>query len=136
MGCARWPVFTLLMRKEPTVAAIHVLPEPEFFSTSQLREWLDKGATVLKPMSTDLHIASQELITVLSYTQSANPHFFGMDAKVRARLVGAHLRRAGEACEAANLSLLKTYLSFRQHYVGDAQPPNRRGPRRTFKFDE
>lgn len=124
------------MRKDPIVAAIHVLPEPEFFSTSQLREWLTKGTNIVKPMSSDLHIASQELIAVLSYTKSANPHFFGMDAKVRARLVGAHLRRAAQACEAANVSLLKTYLSFRQHYVGDAQPVNHRGPRRTFKFDQ
>jgi len=117
------------------VAAIHVLPEPEFFSTSQLREWLTKGRSILQPMSSDLHIASEELITVLKYTESANPHLFGMDAKVRARLVGAHLRRAGEAVEAANLSLLKTYLSFRKHYVPETHP-SRHGHRRQFNFDE
>lgn len=114
---------------------IHVLPEPEFFSTSQLKEWLNKGSAVLKPMATDLHVASEELIAVLAYTQSANPHLFGVDSKFRARIVGAHLRRAGEAVEAANISLLKTYLSFRKHYVDDMRG-GRHGKGRAFKFDE
>lgn len=120
------------------MAAIHVLPEPEFFSTSQLKNWLGKGSALLKPMANDLRVAAEELRVVLAYTESTNPHLFGTDSKIRARLVAAHLRRAGEAVETADLSLLKTYLSFRRHYVDDMRGGRHggRAPRRSFKFDE
>lgn len=112
-----------------------VFGDPEFGSTTQLREYINNGRAIVRPLYHELHVASEELIAVLSHVKSVNPHAFGLDSRVRARIVGAHLRRSGEAMEAASVSLVKCYMSFRKHYVDELQKAPQR-QRREFKFDE
>lgn len=112
-----------------------VFGEPEFGSTSQLRDYINNGRAIVRPLYHELHVASEELIAVLSHVKSVNPSAFGLDSRVRARIVGAHLRRAGEAMETASVSLVKCYVSFRKHYDAElARAPKR--ARREFKFDD
>jgi hypothetical protein len=112
-----------------------VFGDPEFGSTSQLRDYINNGRAIVRPLYHELHVASEELIAVLSHVKSVNPSAFGLDSRVRARIVGAHLRRSADAMEAASVSLVKCYMSFRKNYVNELQSaPKPR--RRTFNFDE
>jgi hypothetical protein len=112
-----------------------VFGDPDFGSTSQLRDYINNGRLIVRPLYHELHVASEELIAVLSHVKSANPHAFGLDSRVRARIVGAHLRRAGEAMETANSSLVKCYMSFRKHYTNELQAAPK-AKRREFRFDD
>ncbi|MEU7524653.1 hypothetical protein AB0A74_02845 [Saccharothrix sp. NPDC042600] len=105
--------------------------DPEFFSTSQIRDYCNNGARLLRPLYNELHIAAEELEAVLRFVPSTNPQAGGLDSRVRAKFVAGHLHRSADAVEVAVASLRRTYMSFHKHFVND-QPPK---PKRQFTFD-
>lgn len=108
------------------------LGDPEsLLSTSALRTYCDNGRRVLRPLYNELHIAADELEAALRFLPSADPRMGGFDSRVRAKLVSAHLRRSGDAVEAAVSSLVRTFMSYRKHFITEA--PSR--PRRAFQVD-
>lgn len=108
--------------------------DPEFFSTSQIRDYCDRGAKLIRPLYGELHIAAGELEAVLKYVPSANPSMGGLDSRVRAKFVASHLHRAADAVEVAVISLRRTYMSFRKHYIAELEAAKTR-TRPAFKFD-
>ncbi|WP_199443853.1 plasmid transfer protein TraA [Umezawaea beigongshangensis] len=111
--------------------------EPEFFSTSQIRDYCGNARNVLRPMFAELHVSAEELEAALKYVKSANPHMGGLDSRVRAKLVARHLHTAADAIVVAQTSVVKTYLAFRKHYVDElVAAGNRNHQRRQFQFDD
>lgn len=108
--------------------------DPEFFSTSQIRDYCDRGAKLIRPLYGELHIAAAELEAVLKFVPSANPSMGGLDSRVRAKFVASHMHRSAEAVEVAVVSLRKTYMSFRKHFVAELEAAGRT-KRPAFKFD-
>ncbi|AOS65006.1 hypothetical protein [Actinoalloteichus hymeniacidonis] len=104
------------------------LGEPEFFSTSSIKEYCTKGRDLLRPLHHELAVSAEEMQVVLTYVP-------GVDSRVRARLVAAHLRRASAAVEVANLEIVRTFLSFQRHFTQELSQA-KRTPRRKFEFDE
>lgn len=113
------------------------LGEPEFFSTSQIQQYIGNARGLLRPLYHELHVSAEELEAALRYVRSANPAAFGLDSRVRARLVASHLRRAADSVEVTCAALVRTYLAFRKHYVAELHAAGHRGQqRREFKFGE
>lgn len=113
------------------------LGEPEFFSTSQIRDYCNNARLLLRPLYHELHVSAEELEAALKHVCSVNPHAFGLDSTVRAKLVARHLRTAANSVEATCGSLVRTYLSFRRHYVAELEAAGRRTTnRRPFRFDQ
>lgn len=109
--------------------------EPEFFSTTAIRDFCNKGRYLLRPLHNELHISAEELQAVLKHITSVNPSVFGLDSRVRAKLVAKHMHHAADAIEVASTSLVRVYASFRQHYVKPMSERDRSLPRRKFEFD-
>lgn len=108
------------------MAENNMLGDPEFFSPRLIREYCNNARNVIRPMYHELHVSAEEMEMVLRDLPSSNPHMFGQDSKVRARLVASHLRRAADAVEIAAASMVRTYMSFRKHYMAELNPrPNR-----------
>ncbi|WP_156994067.1 plasmid transfer protein TraA [Pseudonocardia acaciae] len=108
------------------------LGEPEFFSPRMIREYCERARNFVRPLFHELHVSAEELEMVLRELPSSNPHVFGQDSKVRARLVANHMRRAADGAEVTAASLVRTYLSFRKHYMPEI---HQRGQRTRRKFD-
>ena len=111
--------------------------EPEFFSTSQIRDYCGNARAVLKPMYHELTVSAEELQAALRYVRSVDPKFFGADSIVRAKLVARHVHNAADGLLVAQTSMVKAYLSFRKHYVVelDAAKEQAKARGRAFKFD-
>lgn len=109
--------------------------EPEFFSTSQIRDYCGNARKVLRPMHHELLVSAEELAATLRYVRSADPKFLGADSRVRAALVARHLRNAADALLVAQTSVVKTYLSFRKHYVAELDAAGHKDKGREFRFD-
>lgn len=108
--------------------------DPEFFSTSQIRDYCDKSARLIRPLYNELHIAGEELEAVLRYVPSANPQMGGLDSRVRAKFVASHMHRSADAVEVAVVSLRRTYMSFRKHFIAELDAAAGK-KRPAFKFD-
>ncbi|NKE63712.1 hypothetical protein FXN61_46175 [Lentzea sp. PSKA42] len=108
--------------------------DPEFFSTSQIRDYCDRGAKLIRPLYNELHIAAEEMEAVLRYVPSANPSMGGLDSRVRAKFVASHMHRSADAVEVAVTSLRKTYMSFRKHFIAELEAASGK-KRPAFKFD-
>ncbi|MEO6088876.1 MAG: hypothetical protein ABIQ18_37775 [Umezawaea sp.] len=119
------------------MAEMQAFGEPEFFSTSQIRDYCGNARLVLRPMYHELLVGADELQAALKFVKSVDPKFFGADSHVRARLVARHMRNAADAVLVAQTSMVKTYLSFRKHYVVelDAAKEQAKAKSRAFKFD-
>lgn len=111
-----------------------LIGDPEFFSTSQIRDYCDRGAKLIRPLYGELHVAGSELEAVLKYVPSANPHMGGLDSRVRAKIVASHMHNAAEAVEVAVVSLRRTYMSFRKHFIAELDAAAGK-KRPAFKFD-
>jgi hypothetical protein len=109
--------------------------DPEFFSTTAIRDFCNKGRNMLRPLHNELHISAEELQAVLKHISSANPSVFGLDSRVRAKLVARHMHHAADAIEVASTSLVRVYASFRQHYVKPMSERDRSPKRREFEFN-
>lgn len=104
--------------------------EPEFFNNIMIRDYVNNGRLLLRPLYNELAIAGEELQAVLTSVGSANPSMFGMDSLVRGRLVAAHLRRSSAAVRVASKELVRTYQSFKKHYAPEIDEQRRKKPRR------
>jgi hypothetical protein len=103
------------------------LGEPEFLSTSQLRDYCLNGRNLIRPVAAELAIAEAELFAVL--TEVGGADLSRWDRRRRARQVSRHLHHGSKAVEAACASLLRTVVSFERTYLG-AEGTSR--PRRHF----
>lgn len=111
--------------------------EPEFFSTNQIKDYCGNVRNKLRPLYHELHVSAEEMEAVLKYVPSANPHGFGLDSKLRAKLVAQHMRRSADAIETAVGSAVKSYVAFRKHYSPELSAAgNNRKRRREFRFDQ
>lgn len=119
------------------MADMLVFGEPEFFSTTAIRDFCGNARLVLRPMHSELMVAAEELEASLRFVKSADPKAGGLDSRVRAKLVARHLRNSADGILVAQTSLIKTYLSFRKHFVRelDAAGAPAPRPRREFRFD-
>ncbi|APU20135.1 hypothetical protein [Actinoalloteichus sp. GBA129-24] len=104
------------------------LGDPEFFSTTEIKAYCQRGRNLLRPLHHELHVAGEEMQIVLSYVP-------GVDSRVRARLVAGHLRRAAAAVEIANLEVVRTFMSFQRHFTAELSQV-KKSPRREFKFED
>lgn len=110
------------------------LGEPEFFSPRLIRQYCENARNFVRPLYHELHVSAEELELVLRELPSSNPHVFGQDSKVRARIVANHMRRAADGVEIAAASLVRTYMSFRKHFLPEINQPRR--PRRRFDIND
>ncbi|SDD94860.1 hypothetical protein [Actinokineospora iranica] len=119
------------------MAEITAFGEPEFFSTSQIRDYCGNARKVLRPMHHELMVSAEELHAALKYVRSADPKAAGLDSRVRARLVARHMHTAADALLVAQSAMVKTYLSFRRHYVVELNEAGFKDKaRREFRFDD
>lgn len=100
--------------------ARYTLGEPEFLSTSQLRAYCSNGRDLIRPLSNELRIASEELKAVLKHVPSGQSSMFtAADSHVRARIVSAHLKHAAEGIETACVGLIRCYMSFERNFLNN-----------------
>jgi hypothetical protein len=114
--------------------ANNVLGEPEFVSPRAIREYCQQGRNHIRPLFHELHVSAEELEMVLRELPSANPGVFGMADRGRAKLVSGHMRRAAEAAEVCSASLVRTFMSFRKHYLLPVEQGGK--PRQQFDFTD
>ncbi|WP_158842667.1 hypothetical protein [Saccharothrix deserti] len=117
------------------MAEMMAFGEPEFFSTSQIRDYCGNVRKVLRPMHHELMVSAEELAATLKYVKSVDPKFLGTDSRVRAVLVARHMRNAADALLVAQTSVVKTYLSFRKHYVVELDAAGHKDKGRAFDFN-
>lgn len=108
------------------------LGEPEFYSTSQLQAYVKTGRQLLRPLHHELHVAAEELYSVLRYVPTPE----GNTSMVRAKLVSMHLSRAAGAVEVATAEMVRTYASFLKHYTTELDATRRGKGRPAFRFDQ
>jgi hypothetical protein len=118
------------------MAEVMAFGEPEFFSTSAIRDYCGNARRVLRPMHHELLVGAEELQAALRFVKSADPKAAGLDSRVRARLVARHMRTAADALLVAQTSMVKTYLSFRKHFVVELHQAGHKDVRREFRFDD
>lgn len=119
------------------MANMLVFGEPEFFSTTAIRDYCGNARLLLRPMHHELMVAAEELEASLRFVKSVDPKAGGLDSRVRAKLVSRHMRNAADGILVAQTSMIKTYLSFRRHFVRelDAAGASAPKPRREFRFN-
>lgn len=88
------------------------LGEPDFVSTSALRNYCENGRTLIRPLAPELHMASIELKAALKEIPLANG-----SARWKARTVAAHLDRAAQGIEWSVAEMIRTYLSFERNFI-------------------
>lgn len=106
--------------------------EPEFVSPRAIREYCEKARKVLRPLYFELAFSADELELVLRDHPSVSPRMGGLDSKVRARLVASHMKRAAEGLEVASASMVRSFTSYRKHYL---EPMQAAQPRQRRQFD-
>lgn len=94
------------------------LGDPVFFSTSQLRAYCENGRNLIRPLSYELHLASEELRGALREVPNMGSW--------PARVVSAHLRHAADGVDAACVGLIRTFLSFERHYINNTPERSKR----------
>lgn len=92
------------------------LGEPEFLSTSQLRDYCLNGRNLIRPVAAELVIAEAEMLAVLKEVGAGSASRW--ERSRNARTVSRHLGHSGKAIEAACASMLRTVVSFERVYLG------------------
>ncbi|MGW7537800.1 hypothetical protein [Amycolatopsis sp. NPDC054798] len=96
----------------------YTLGSPEFFSSSQLRQYCNGGRTLIRPLANELRIASEELFGALREVPSGQGGMFSsVDSRLRARRVAKHLLRGAEGIDLACAGLVRTWVSFEREFL-------------------
>lgn len=113
----------------------NLLDEPVFESPRMIREFCENARKVLRPVYLHLALTADELEAVLRDHPTVGPSRMGMDARVRARLVAGHMRRAAEGLGVASIELPRTFTSYRKHFLEPLQADRGR-QRRQFDVND
>lgn len=90
------------------------LGEPEFFSTTDLRNYCTRGRNLLRPLASELQIASAELHAALKEVPSGDSR---IQDHYRARVVAKHMQHAAKGVELSITGLVRTFLSFERNFL-------------------
>jgi hypothetical protein len=110
------------------------LGDAEFTDNLAIRDYCNRLRLVSHHLGVEVAIAAAELQAALGQIPG-NQFALGLDSRVRARLVAAHLHRAAEAQTAAAAAAVRAYASFRKHFQPELAAVNRNSrPRKRFEF--
>lgn len=113
----------------------NMLAAPVFESPRQIREFCEHVRRVMRPAYLHLSLSADELEAVLRDHPVVGPNRMGMDARVRARLVAGHMRRAAEGLAVCSVEMPRTFTSYRKHFLEPMQQDQGR-PRRKFNVED
>ncbi|WP_031522627.1 hypothetical protein [Streptomyces sp. NRRL F-5123] len=77
-------------------------------------------ARILRAIGLELHMRvsmDADMVSAILSQYKGKWYTFGVQSKMRAKLVGAHLRTGGSAAKVLGLSGIKMYASFVKHFV-------------------
>jgi hypothetical protein len=96
------------------------LGEVEFRNNNDLADYCRKLRTILRRLSQEVAFAADELQAVLG-TVPGTRGAMGIDSRLRAKLVAAHLRIAAELLRIAVGSVAKCHASFLKHFAPELE---------------
>lgn len=105
---------------------------PDFGSTSELRKYCTDARNLIRPLSHEIQLSSEELHGALR--EIPLPDGGGKARQIaRAKFVSRHLSRAGSHIDAACVEFVRTYLAFQKHYLRANEQQSRQ--RRVFDLN-
>jgi hypothetical protein len=91
------------------------------------------GRDLARDFGWELHESAAELQAALS-AQKGHPLLLGLDVKLRARRVAAHLKRAAEAQVGAAAALVKMNAEYKRQFVDPAQVAKKQSKKREWNL--
>lgn len=99
---------------------VNQLEKIEFRTDRDLYQY----ARILRQIGLELHMRvgmDADMITAILSQYKGKWYTFGVQSKIRARLVGAHLKGGSSAAKVLGLSGVKMYASFIRHFIRPEQ---------------
>lgn len=92
---------------------------PEFHATSEVRKYCEDGRKLLRPLSNELLLASEELRAALREVPTGRGGAMAgrVDSRYQARIVAAHLKHSADGVNTAVAGLVRTWLSFERNFL-------------------
>lgn len=90
---------------------------------------IDRYTRLIKAIGTELYLRAGLDAEVLQATlgrYKGRWYLFGVDVKVRAKLVAAHLKISAEAAKAYAVGAIRMHAAFRRHFVEPEQEAKRK----------
>lgn len=94
-----------------------VLPDPEFNSPSEIRQYCNALRALATGLSFELSMASEILSVTLQQVPDPDGKPFG--SRLRARRVSRKLAKSADAFKAAAVNAAATYAAFQQEFQGE-----------------
>ncbi|MET8808138.1 plasmid transfer protein TraA [Streptomyces sp. NPDC004546] len=111
------------------------LADPQFFNSTDVRNYCDQARSVFLQLSFELAGAAEVLQAALS--QVPDPQGGRMASRARARRVSKKLKKTADEVRAAAKNAVATYAAFQREFEPELAPYNRRAAagRRRFDFN-
>ncbi|GLY81808.1 hypothetical protein [Actinoallomurus iriomotensis] len=91
----------------------------EWKGSKSVADYSRTGRDLARDFAWELHSSADELQAILS-AQKGHPLLLGLDVKIRARRVAAHLRRAAEGQVGVAAALVKLNAEYKRQFVAPA----------------
>ncbi|MDN3356108.1 hypothetical protein [Actinomadura sp. DC4] len=92
----------------------------EFKGSESVADYSRAGRDLARDLGYELHESAAELQAALA-AQKGHPLLLGLDVKLRARRVAAHLKRAAEGQVGVAAALVKMNAEYKRQFVDPAQ---------------
>ena len=102
-------------------------PAPEFPDNIAIRDYCGAVRKILHQYAAELDMAAAELEAALGESRGTTG-MLGIDSRVRARLVARHMKDSAEALRASSAGVIRTYGSFRKHFMPELEAARKGRP--------
>lgn len=92
----------------------------EFKGSKSVADYSRSGRDLARDLAWEFHASADELQAALS-RQKGHPLLLGLDVRIRAKRVAAHLKRAAEGQAGVATALVKLNAEYRRQFVDPAQ---------------
>lgn len=104
-----------------------------FKGSKSIADYSRTGRDLARDIAWEYHEASEEVKAALS-RQKGHPLLLGLDVKLRARRVAAHLKRAAEGEVGVAAALVKFNAEYKRQFVEPAQAAKAKQRKNTWEL--
>ncbi|MGH3380735.1 MAG: hypothetical protein ACRDP6_38975 [Actinoallomurus sp.] len=104
----------------------------EFKGSKSIADYSRTGRDLSRDLAWEYHESADEVRAVLS-AQKGHPLLIGLDVKIRARRVAAHLKRAAEGQAGVAAALVKFNAEYKRQFVDPANASKRK-PKKSWEM--
>jgi hypothetical protein len=105
----------------------------EFQGSKSVADYSRVGRDLSRDLAWEYHESAYELQAALS-RQKGHPLLLGLDVRIRAKRVAAHLKRAAEGQAGVAAALVKLNAEYKRQFVDPAQEAKRKKNKKSWEL--